>query len=75
MSEPPLPEPQLNGFWGWLAATVAAFILLGSIVIVFWLWCQDSADPPPGSLLPQPVDVTPTPQYATPQGFFYVRRT
>lgn len=75
MSLPPLPEPQFEGWAGWLCAVVATLILLGSIALVIVLWCVDSADPPPGSLLDPPVKVTTTPQYATPNAFAYVRRT
>jgi hypothetical protein len=67
MSLPPIPEPEV----GWLAAAIATLILVGSIVLVFTLWCVDSAKPPSGSLLPQPVEVTTTPQYA----HNYLRRT
>jgi len=62
MSRPPIP-PLFNGKAGWVAVAIATAVFITSIIIVGYLWVQDSVNPPPGSDLPDPTPITVTPQF------------
>ena len=62
MSQPPIP-PLFNGRAGWVAVAISVAIFLVSTLLVGYLWAHESADPPPGSDLPEPVPITATPHF------------
>jgi len=62
MSRPPIP-PIFNGKAGWVAAAIATAFFIATILLVGCLWAYESADPPPGSDLPEPVPITATPNF------------
>ena len=62
MSQPPIP-PIFSDKAGWVAVAIGMTIFIASTLLVGYLWVQCSADPPPGSRLPEPVPITATPQF------------